>query len=340
MPVYKSKNSSGGKLSSSIRYVLSNGKEKEQRERIELLPATGREGAIDEFKEGERFRVLSSTVPSKTPKEIIKNFKATINKRPDVKKPIKTASISFAEKDADKLTTRKILAITLDALKEMDALNCPLIIVQHRDKKHPHPHIVSSEIDFNGERISKPFERVRMRELMLKIEEKCAHARTPERAADKSLSRAEIERFKKAENSKQTGKSPPVAVKIPARIVAQNQMDKILRESKTFEQAIAKAEESGLKISGYFKKDELKGYRICAEGVWFKASSLGSAYTIKGAKEIYVTEYEHVRDDKAFARAGERAKQDDERKHGIGEAETQRRTGAVKERTTEIAYEQ
>lgn len=243
MPVYKSKNSSGGKLSSSIRYVLSNGKEKEQRERIELLPATGREGAIDEFKEGERFRVLSSTVPSKTPKEIIKNFKATINKRPDVKKPIKTASISFAEKDADKLTTRKILSITLDALKKMDALNCPLIIVQHRDKRHPHPHVVTSEIDFNGERIGKPFERVRMRRLMM-IEEECALARTPKRAADKSLSRAEIERFKKAENSKQTGKSPPVAVKIPARIVAQNQMDKILRESKTFEQAIAKAKES------------------------------------------------------------------------------------------------
>jgi len=91
---------------------------------------------------------------------------------PDLKKPVGHIALSYSAVDAPKLTDEKMVQLAQEYMREMKITDTQYIIVRHRDREHPHVHIVFNRIDNNGKTISDKNDMYRNEQVCKKLKAK------------------------------------------------------------------------------------------------------------------------------------------------------------------------
>ena len=89
----------------------------------------------------------------------------TAAQNPRVSKPVGHVVLSFSPRDAARLDNRLLLSIAVEYLDRMGIKDTQLIIVRHRDREHPHLHILFNRVGNDGRTISDRNDRYRSERL-------------------------------------------------------------------------------------------------------------------------------------------------------------------------------
>lgn len=131
--------SKGGSFSGAVQYIFGPGKG------ADCLAGMG---------------VLFKDTPS-----IIRGFERQAAQNPRVSKPVGHVVLSFSPRDAARLDNRLLLSIAVEYLDRMGIKDTQLIIVRHRDREHPHLHILFNRVGNDGRTISDRNDRYRSERL-------------------------------------------------------------------------------------------------------------------------------------------------------------------------------
>lgn len=131
--------SKGGSFSGAVQYIFGPGKG------ADCLAGMG---------------VLFKDTPS-----IIRGFERQAAQNPGVSKPVGHVVLSFSPRDAARLDNRLLLSIAVEYLDRMGIKDTQLIIVRHRDREHPHLHILFNRVGNNRRTISDRNDRYRSERL-------------------------------------------------------------------------------------------------------------------------------------------------------------------------------
>ena len=134
--------SKGGSFSGAVQYIFGPGKG------ADCLAGMG---------------VLFKDTPS-----IIRGFERQAAQNPRVSKPVGHVVLSFSPRDAARLNNRLLLSIAVEYLDRMGIKDTQLIIVRHvrhRDREHPHLHILFNRVGNDGRTISDRNDRYRSERL-------------------------------------------------------------------------------------------------------------------------------------------------------------------------------
>lgn len=104
--------------------------------------------------------------------DIIRSFCMQTGMNPDLKKPVGHIALSYSAVDAPKLTDEKMVQLAQEYMREMKITDTQYIIVRHRDREHPHVHIVFNRIDNNGKTISDKNDMYRNEQVCKKLKAK------------------------------------------------------------------------------------------------------------------------------------------------------------------------
>lgn len=131
--------SKGGSFGGAVQYIFGPGKS------ADCLAGMG---------------VLFKDTPS-----IIRGFERQAAQNPRVSKPVGHVVLSFSPRDAARLDNRLLLSIAVEYLDRMGIKDTQLIIIRHRDREHPHLHILFNRVGNDGWTISDRNDRYRSERL-------------------------------------------------------------------------------------------------------------------------------------------------------------------------------
>ena len=106
-----------------------------------------------------------------TSNEIAVDFNLQASMRPNIKKPVCHAILSFSAEDAERLDDPTMNKLALQYLQTMGYGDTQYLIVRHLDREHPHVHICINRIDNNGRTISDSNEKYRSTKVCKEITE-------------------------------------------------------------------------------------------------------------------------------------------------------------------------
>ena len=120
--------SKGGSFGGAVDYVLDKGKD------AELLAGLG--------------------VRMKDRDSIVRSFRMQAALNPHLSKPVGHIVLAFSAQDAARLDNRRMVGIAAEYLSGMGIRNTQFIIARHRDREHPHLHILFNRVDNDGRTVS------------------------------------------------------------------------------------------------------------------------------------------------------------------------------------------
>lgn len=127
--------SKGSSFGGAVDYVLNKGKD------AELLAGPG--------------------VRMKDRDSIVRSFRMQAALNPHLSKPVGHVVLAFSAQDAARLDNRRMVGIAAEYFSGMGIQNTQFIIARHRDREHPHLHILFNRVDNNGRTISDRNDRYR-----------------------------------------------------------------------------------------------------------------------------------------------------------------------------------
>lgn len=89
--------------------------------------------------------------------------------RTKIKDPCGHISLNFSAEDSERMTDDFMLKLAHEYMEKMEIRNTPYIIVRHKDKEHPHCHIMFSRVDYDGKIIKPVTNLYRNRQVCLDI---------------------------------------------------------------------------------------------------------------------------------------------------------------------------
>lgn len=93
--------------------------------------------------------------------QIINDFNLQRKYNPTLGKAVGHIALSWSVNDAAKLNDEVMVMLAKEYLKKMKIQDTQYLIVKHRDKDHPHIHIVYNRVSNNGKTISDNFQKQR-----------------------------------------------------------------------------------------------------------------------------------------------------------------------------------
>lgn len=94
-------------------------------------------------------------------RNMVRDFKDQTLLNPRIKNAVGHISLSFAPKDADKLTDAKMTGIAKEYMERMGIRDTQFLLVRHLDQAHPHCHLVYNRVGNNGQTISDKNMKIR-----------------------------------------------------------------------------------------------------------------------------------------------------------------------------------
>lgn len=169
----------------------------------------------------------------------------------------------------------------------MGFTNNQYFMVRHYDAEHPHIHIISSRLKLNGEVVSDKWDYRRAEKLAREFEKTYNLKQVPNstETEQKALSKGIIENFKR------TGS-------LPVKIQIQEIVSTSLKNSSKISEFINNIQENGANIIFHHSEKKIFGLSFELEGVAFKASQLGKAYSWNKIKTEL--NYNHEREFKSI----------------------------------------
>lgn len=89
--------------------------------------------------------------------------------RGKIKDPCGHISLNFSADDRERMTDDFMLRLAHEYMEKMGIKNTPYVIVRHKDKEHPHCHIMFSRVDYDGKIIRTVTNLYRNRQVCLNI---------------------------------------------------------------------------------------------------------------------------------------------------------------------------
>lgn len=93
--------------------------------------------------------------------QIINDFNLQRKYNPNLGKAVGHIALSWSVNDATKLNDEIMVNLAKEYLQKMKIQDTQYLIVKHRDKDHPHIHIVYNRVNNNGKTISDNFQKQR-----------------------------------------------------------------------------------------------------------------------------------------------------------------------------------
>jgi hypothetical protein len=257
--------SGGASFAGALEY-LTKAKSKEQEGRLkETKP--DREEYAPAYREGERHRVIGGNMSGDTRAELTREFEAIREQRPDIKKPVHHASISADEKD--KISVDQWREIAAEYVEKMGFKDAPYVVVQHRDGKTDHIHILTSRVDVRGNVVSDWKCKERAEKLLREMERERGLVRVkPSREVERSApKRWELEKFNR------TGQ-------LSARMALQGHVEQAMKDSPSFGEFVERLRLSGVETIPYVQRDgRTTGVSFRKGKELMKGGDLGRGYT-------------------------------------------------------------
>jgi len=189
----------------------------------------------DVYEAGQRHRVIGGNLSGQTPRQLAREFGLVRELRPDIEKPVHHVSISAGKND--RLSVEQWQEIADTYIEKMGFQNSLHIVIQHRDSKHDHIHLVASRVDEDGKVISEWQSKRRAEKVMREIEEKYDLERLPlsREVMRTAPSRGEKEVFER------TGK-------LSAKMSIQGHIERALRGQPTATEFIENLQRVGIEV--------------------------------------------------------------------------------------------
>lgn len=92
--------------------------------------------------------------------------------RGKIKDPCGHISLNFSAEDSERMNDDFMLKLAHEYMAKMEIKNTPYIIVRHKDKEHPHCHIIFSRVDYDGKIIKPVTNLYRNKQICLDITKK------------------------------------------------------------------------------------------------------------------------------------------------------------------------
>lgn len=276
----------------ATKYVLGNGRDKAAQAEIAELPATSNENLTAGFEAGKRARIIATNLAGDDAKTFAEQFEETAKRRSEIKSPVIKLTINL--KPGEHFEAHQWIEAVATLREDLGLVDCPFLLVQHREKPHAHAHLLSSIVAFDGRVVGDSFWRYETRTWARKIEDKYELTPTAFRAKEKSLTRAEIER------ALRTGTVPP-------RFELQQIIAHSLTENfEAGEFALALAEQD-VCVKIYFDKktNQPHGIGFKYKEKKYAGGKLGTDFTWQKLQQKGL-HYEPHRDDERMAAASRR----------------------------------
>lgn len=248
--------------------------------------------------DGKRALIVGGNMSGKTPRVLAAEFGICRAIRPDIGRPV--VHFSLALPPGDVLTRDQWQEITADFMREMGLESHPHIAILHRDTEHQHIHIVGSRVDLDGEVWHGKFEAFRAIEATQVLEKR--HGLT----ITAGLDSIEREQHKSKLTQQELGKMERTD-EVPVRVALQQMVDEAAQGKPSVLAFIERLERSGVTVvPNIAGTGRLNGFSFEYQGIAFKGSQLGKAYSWSQLKERGVT-YEQDAEGDELRRRRERA---------------------------------
>ena len=93
--------------------------------------------------------------------QIVNDFNLQRKYNPNLGKAVGHIALSWSVNDAANLTDEVMVTLAKEYLQKMKIQDTQYLIVKHRDKDHPHLHIVYNRVNNEGKTISDNFQKQR-----------------------------------------------------------------------------------------------------------------------------------------------------------------------------------
>lgn len=285
----------GGSFGGALEYLTQPKERGREREGQERLRATAPESGehAPPYGEGERHRLIGGNMSGWSREELTGEFEAIRKQRPDITKPVHHVSLSAGV--GDRITVGQWNEIATKYIEAMGFKDAPYVVIQHRDGKTDHVHVLTSRVDVRGQVVSEWQSKGRAEKVLRGIEreyglEQVKSSREVERAAPK---RGEIERFNR------TGE-------LSAKMTLQSHVDLALKDGPTMTEFVERLQLSGIDAIPYVQKSgRVSGISFRKGTQLMKGSDLGRGFSWNALQERGL-DYEPERDRPAVQAARER----------------------------------
>ena len=262
--------------------------------KAKISRGAGFRGALNYVLEegAKQAQIVGGTMDGRTPRELAAEFSGVRKLRADIAKPVWHASLSAPP--GERLSDEQWRGVTQGFMSKMGfSGSTPYVVVRHQDTGHDHVHIVASRIDLAGKVWLGQWEARRAIEATQALEKEHGLTLTAglgeARAEQKKLTAAEINM------AVRTGQEPP-------RQRLQRLVDAATERGDTVVQFAEWLTAAGVTVRpNLASTGRLNGFAFEVEGVHFKGSDLGKAYTWKGLQDRGIT-YEQARDREGLER--------------------------------------
>lgn len=221
-------------------------------------------------KEGtKRADVIGGNIEGGSYADIMKQFAVVRGMRPDIERPVWHCSLSFpSEEDLDNETMARIAEEFMKLMNFSEEY--PFVVVRHFDKAHAHIHIVVSRVSLGGAVWRSGQDVFKAIKATQVLEERFGLIRTPgydEKAEKKKP------KFSEKKMEERTGESP-------TKVLLQELIDDVVGTEPTIVEFCEYLELNGVKVrANLASTGKFNGFSFLLNGIAFKGSSLGNAYS-------------------------------------------------------------
>lgn len=221
------------------------------------------EKKIKEYK-GELIGTNMLGTDSKT---LSKEFDLISALKPNVSKAVYHTSLSIAQDE--QLSNDQFQELGEKYLNKMGFGNSQYLIYRHTDQEHPHIHLLANRIDMNGDVVSDKWNYKKSEKVVRQLEKEYGlkEVISSDKVEDKALSKGQIENYRR------TGQ-------IPVRTQLQIITKEVLAYACSLSDFESKMNQAGANVLFHKNKQgKIFGASFELDGVKFKASQLGKAYS-------------------------------------------------------------
>ncbi len=217
--------------------------------------------------------IVGGNMAGASPQQLTREFVAARQLRPDIERAVWHCSLSLPP--GERPTNEQWDEITKDFMQGMGFNEyAPYVVVRHNDKEHDHIHIVASRIGGDSKVWVGKWEAYKAIEVTQQLEEKYNLTRLVFKPAEKKRPT-----YKELHKAERTGVTPP-------RIQLQELIDEAVGDRPTAPQLAQRLEDKGVIVrANVASTGRMNGFSFELDGLAFKGSSLGKAYSWSGLQK-------------------------------------------------------
>lgn len=221
--------------------------------------------------------IVGGNMAGASPQQLTREFVAVRQLRPDIERAAWHCSLSLPP--GERPTNEQWDEITKDFMQGMGFNEyAPYVVVRHNDKEHDHIHIVASRIGGDSKVWVGKWEAYKAIEVTQRLEEKYDLTRVAFKPAEKKRPT-----YKELHKAERTGVTPP-------RIQLQELIDRAVADKPTAPQLAQRLEDKGVVVrANVASTGKMNGFSFELDGLAFKGSSLGKAYSWSGLQKRGIT---------------------------------------------------